>query len=201
MNGMAGNQPISFDISLPHETLYLLFCRLMQIPALLKRCTEDWTLRSRSEVSRHFNNPPPPTLEKKLFGCGSITKFIFWASNLRKIVEAIVNSHLCHSLKYLNHVVLFFGRFCNKISKIFKPNHFREFVLNGVSPSSMHLSSRCSMANVFTLVESNAVKAINQWACSFHFGFGNSVSGCSKIVETMYRRLNFIIAFWSFRAF
>ncbi len=200
MNGMAGNQPISFDISLPHETLYLLFCRLMQIPALLKRCTEDWTLRSRSEVSRHFNNPPPHTWKKTLRmwinhkihllsfkstkNCGSYCKF----SSL-PLFE--VSEPCC----------VFFGRFCNKISKIFKPNHFREFVLNGVSPSSMHLSSRCSMANVFTLVESNAVKAINQWACSFHFGYGNSVSGWSKIVETMYRRLNFIIAFWSFRAF
>ncbi len=38
-----------------------------------------------------------------------------------------------------------FGIFANKISKIFKPNYFRKFGLNGVSPLSMRLSSRHSM--------------------------------------------------------
>ncbi len=93
------------------------------------------------------------------------------------------------------------GVFANKISKIFKPNNFCKFVLNGVSPSRMRLSSRRSMANVFSLVESNTVKEINQSAWTFHFAFGNSISSCSKIVEMMYRRLNFMIAFWSFLAF
>ncbi len=106
---------------------------------------------------------PPPILEIKLLGSGSITKVIFWASNTWKITdqrEILIPANLWSIWTML--CWWFFCVFANNISKIFKPNHFCEFVLNRVCPSSMRLSSRCSMANVFSLVESNAVKAIEQ---------------------------------------
>ncbi len=49
--------------------------------------------------------------------------------NLARIVFLVS----IHSLKYLNHDV-FFGVFANKISKIFKPNHFSKFVFEWSLP-------------------------------------------------------------------